>query len=86
MQGEEPLAQFAALVITGGGFVLQNGQAGFLREAADRGGEVDAFVFHDELEDAASGAAAEAVIGLLLRADVERGRFLAVKGAEGPPT
>ena len=86
VQHEESLAQFAALVVTGCGFVLENGDTGFLREAADRGGEVDAFVFHDELEDAAPGAAAEAVVGLLLRADVEGWGFLAVEGAEGAPT
>ena len=86
VQREESLAQFAALVVTGCGFIFEKGYAGFLGQAADRGGEVNAFIFHDELEDAASGAAAEAVVGLLLRADMERRGFLAVKRTERAPT
>ena len=83
---EQALAQGAAVVVTGGGRFLFDGDAGFLGKSADGGGEVEAFVFHDELEDAAAGAAAEAVIGLFLRADVEGRGFLAVERAEGAPT
>lgn len=85
VQFEEASAQFAALVIARCGGFLDDRDPGFLGQSADGGGEVDAFVFHDELEDAAARAAAEAVVGLLLRTHVERGGFLAVERAERAP-
>ena len=68
---EQPVAHGAPTVVLGSAFFLHDGDTRFLREALHRGGEVDALVFHDEFENAAARSAAEAVVGLLLRADVE---------------
>ncbi len=44
--------------------------------------EVEPFVFHQEADRVAAGAAAEAVVELLVGVDAEGGAFLVVEGAE----
>ena len=83
---EQLVPKVAALIVTRGRLFLDQGDPGPLGQSADRGGEVDPLVFHDKFEDAPAGPAAEAVVGLLLGADVKGRGLLAVEGAGGAPT
>ena len=58
-------------------------EAGSRREIFDRLDEAEVIVFHDEAEHGAVGAAAEAVIELLVDADPERRRLFVVKRTAG---
>jgi hypothetical protein len=64
-------------------FVEGEGDAGTFGEFADGVGERQVLVLHDELDDIAPGAAAEAMPDLARRVDVEAGGFLFVERAEG---
>src|SRR5690606_8731803 len=56
-------------------------QAGAFGQFLDRLGKVQVVMIHDEAEGVAAGAAAEAVIELLVRADAEGGRLFVMEGA-----
>ena len=71
-------AQAAALTL----FLLRDGHIRALGEKADRVGEGQVLLLHDEVDDAAALFAAEAVIDLLVRRDGERAGLFVVKGAE----
>jgi folate-binding Fe-S cluster repair protein YgfZ len=86
VQVEEAGTQSATVVLVGRSIFFEDGDSGALGQTTNGRAEVHALVFHDKFEDAAAGTAAEAVVSLLLRADMERGGFLAVEGAERPPT
>ena len=73
-----------ALALAGAGivFVLRNGHAYAAGEKAHRVRVGEIFDLHDEIDDAAALAAAEAVVDLLVRRDGEGRRLFAVEGAE----
>ena len=76
---EQPLMPFVVLGIP----ALRQAHPGSLGEYAERLAEVDPFALHDEVEHIAPRAAgAEAVPGLALGRDGERGGLLTVEGAE----
>src|SRR5262249_37644127 len=56
--------------------------AGPRRESLDGLGEGEAVKLHQKMEQIAAGAAAEAMEGIAVRADDERGAFLLMEGAE----
>ena len=58
-------------------------QAGLPGQFLDGLAEVQSLVLHQEADGGAVGAAAEAVVELLVVADGERGGLLVVKGAAG---
>ena len=72
----------SALPLQWVGVVLGNLQAIGLGQVFDGFDEVHASMFHQETDGIAVFAAAKAVEKLLARTDRERGRFLAVKGAQ----
>ena len=61
---------------------LRDGDAAFFRDDSNRFWKRTLFHFHDEFEDVAADAAAEAVINLFGRVDGERWRFFRVKRAQ----
>ena len=79
--GVEHVAQALALRVLAAGSLAEL-DAGALRQAAQRLGEVDRVALHDEVEDVAAPAAAEALPGLARRRDRERRRLLAVERAQ----
>ena len=74
--------QTGALFALAGVLLLGQGHVRPPREKGHRLREGEVFDLHDEADHAAALAAAEAVVDLLVRRDGERGRFLAVEGAE----
>src|SRR5690606_20607197 len=64
-------------------FLPWNLHAGLACQFLHRLGKVQALEVHQEADGIAAGAAAEAVVELLVRADTERGGLLVVEGAEG---
>ncbi len=80
-RGVERVAQPLALRVLAAG-ALAELDAGTRRQAAQRLGEVDRVALHDEVEDVAAAAAAEALPGFARRSDGERRRLLAVERAQ----
>ena len=81
------LEELAALAVLGGffgrsEFALGKGDAGLLRDGADRFREADVLDFLDEGEDVAVLVAAEAVEELAAGVDAEGRGFFFVEGAE----
>ncbi|MPM55420.1 hypothetical protein SDC9_102217 [bioreactor metagenome] len=72
-----------AAAVRGVAAVVGDGHAGARRQFAHGVDETHALVFHDETDGGAVGAAAEAVVELLARADRERRRLFVVEGAAG---
>ena len=64
-------------------FLARHIHAGALGQFLDRLGKFQLIVVHDEAEGIAAGAAAEAVVELLVRADGERGGLFLVERAAG---
>ena len=65
--------------------LFDNGNSRALGKPAHRRGKIQVFIIHDETENRPAGAAAEAMIGLALRVDMEGWRFFAMERAQGPP-
>ena len=80
-RGVEDVAQALALRILAAG-ALAELNAGALRQPAERLGKVDRVALHDEVEDVAAAAAAEALPALARGRDRERRRLLAVERAQ----
>ena len=78
VEREQPLALFRAGVVR----LLRQLHTGAVGQKRHRLGEREILDLHDEADDAAALAAAEAVVDLLVRRDGERRRLFAVKRAE----
>src|SRR5262249_53925043 len=78
----ETVAAPAPGVLLGGGFLVVQRDVEALSEPLDSTHEVDAFGLLDERDRVAGGAAAEAIVEPLLRADGERWRPLVVERAK----
>ncbi len=83
MEREEAVAEVVGLAVVGCRNLLDDRNSRALGESADGLGKIHMLVIHDEPENAAARAAAEAVEGLAGGIDVERGAFLAMERAEG---
>ena len=81
VQGQQPLALLAEV---GAPPLFRHLQARPLGQQAHRVGKGKIFDLHDEVDDAAALAAAEAVVDLLLRHHMKRGGPLPVEGAQPP--
>ena len=79
VQREKPVALQTPVAV---GIVLRDLHPRPPREELHRVREGEVLDLHDEVDDAAALAAAEAVIDLLVLVDGEAGRLLAVEGAE----
>jgi hypothetical protein len=71
------------LIVEAAAIAFRYRHAGATSQVLDGIDEAHALVFHDEADSRAVGAAAEAVVELLGRADREGRRFLVVEGAAG---
>ncbi|MCY1512266.1 hypothetical protein D9M68_467200 [compost metagenome] len=80
-QGVERGVGWLARAVAAPAFFPWDVHAGALGQVLDRLGEVQVVVVHDEAEGVAAGAAAEAVIELLVRADAEGWRLFVMEGA-----
>ncbi|MNN50659.1 hypothetical protein D3C81_1652550 [compost metagenome] len=72
-----------ARLLSGTAVLVRHLEAGALGQLLDRLGKLQVVVVHDEAEGVAAGAAAEAVVELLVRADAERGGLFVVERAAG---
>jgi hypothetical protein len=84
-QRQEPLASAPRRVAFRRGLLVLERYAVPLGEPLDRLREVELLALADEADDVPAGAAAEAVVELVLRIHREAGRPLLVKGAEPGP-
>ncbi len=80
---ERRVGRLARRVPASAAFLARHVHAGALGQFLDRLGELQLVVVHDEAERVAAGAAAEAVVELLVRADGERGSLFLVERAAG---
>src|SRR5258708_36667400 len=62
--------------------LFDHGNANVRGELSHRGGKIDVLIFHDEAKNPPAHPTSETVKSLSLRADMERRRFLLMKGAE----
>jgi hypothetical protein len=81
MKLQQAITETATLFIALRCLFLGDRDTRSLSQSPDRSGEIHPFVFHDEFEHAAARAAAKAVVGLLLRADMKGRGFFSVKRA-----
>ncbi len=85
VEGEQAFADLVATIVIRAARFLDDGNPRTLGEAAHRADKVEMLVVHDETKNRPARTAAEAVIGLPLRVDVEGRAFLAMKWTERPP-
>jgi len=85
VQGKKAFAERVTVIILDVSGLFDHRDSRALSESTNRGGKIHVFVFHDEPEDRAPCAAAKAMIGLTLRINMKRGRFLPMERAQSPP-